>query len=401
MTFDSNLPYEFKLRTIILGSTVTHALLNISTAGEAPTPANIEFVKEDQSSLMDKLWSIPTIYKNENNPVIQRFSFEGRLHADYVNFQGEPNNYVGPEWRRYRFGASAQVFHNFTLRVEVDFIDGEFNPNDLVDAYNRLTDANITWKPNDAFQLKLGKISAPYTLDGATSSKRLYTTERSPLATNFWFPTEYFVGIATKGKVDHWSYFTGLYSSSGENEFTSFESGYFALISLGYKFTPNSYWDKNYVRLDYVYNNPDYSGDVGTQALNHILSLSSKLEKENAGVWSNMVIAKGINSQNQSDLLGVSIMPFYNFNDTWQIAFRYSFVYSPDDNGVRLNRYENRAISGRVNESHEWYLGVNCYIYGNKLKWQNGIEYTAAYDRANDGGAHSGWGFTSAVRLYF
>jgi len=389
------------LRAIIVSISTTLGSLSFGTAGEVPAPATIKPAKEDQSSLMDKIWAIPTIYKNENNPVIQRFSFEGRLHGDYVYFQGDPDNYEGPEWRRYRFGASAQVFHDFILRVEVDFTDGEFNPNDLLDAYNRLTDANITWKPNDDFQLKLGKISAPFTLDGATSSKRLYTTERSTLATNFWFPTEYFMGLAAKGKIDHWSYFTGLYSSSGEDEFTSYNSGYFALVSVSYQFNENSYWDKNALTVDYIYNNPDYSGNVGTRALSHIFSLSSKLEKENAGVWSNMAIAKGISSQNQSNLFGISIMPYYNFNDTWQIAFRYSFVYSPDDNGVRLNRYENRVISGRVNEAHEWHLGVNCYIYGNKLKWQNGIEYIVAYDRANDGGAYSGWGFTSAVRMYF
>lgn len=384
------------LATLSLGSAV-------STAGGAKSPIVIEPAQEDSKSIMDTIWALPTIYKNDDNPIIQRFSFEGRLHADYVDFQGSPNNYTGPEWRRYRFGASTQIFQDFTLRVEVDFTDGEFNPNDLVDAYNRLTDANITWKPNKDFQLKIGKISAPFTLDGATSSKRLYTTERSTQTTNFWFPTEYFVGAAAKGKIDQWSYYAGLYSSSGEDEFTSFESGYFGLFSLAYTFEESTTWDKNYIRVDYVYNNPDYSGDVGTRALEHILNISSKLEKNKAGVWSNISFAKGIKEQNQSDLFGLSVMPFYNFNDTWQIAFRYSYVYSPDDNGVRLNRYENRTASGsgRVNEAHEWYLGVNCYIYGNKLKWQNGIEYIAAYDRANDGGAHQGWGYTSAIRMYF
>ena len=374
---------------------------SLSLAGDAKAPISIAPTQQDQPSIMDTIWALPTIYKNENNPVIQRFSFEGRLHADYVDFQGNPENYSGTEWRRYRFGASAQVFQDFTLRVEVDFTDGKFNPGDLVDAYNRLTDANITWKPNKNFQLKLGKISAPFTLDGATSSKRLYTTERSTLTTNFWFPTEYFVGMAAKGKIDQWSYYSGLYSSSGEDEFSSFDSGYFGVFSLGYAFEESSLWDKNSLRIDYVYNNPDYNGNVGTRALEHIFSISSKLEKDKAGLWSNVSFAKGLKEQNQSDLFGLSVMPFYNINDIWQIAFRYSFVYSPDDNGVRLNRYENRAISGRVNEAHEWYLGVNCYIYGNKLKWQNGIEYIATYDRANDGGAHQGWGFTSAIRMYF
>jgi phosphate-selective porin OprO/OprP len=390
-----------KTHAITLGILATLGALSPGTAGEPLPPVTIEPAQNPPPSLMDKIWALPAIYKNDDNPIIQRFSFEGRLHADYVNFQGDEGHYEETEWRRFRLGASADVFQHFTLRVEMDFSGGEFDSGNLVDAYNRLTDANITWKPNESFQLKLGKISAPFTLDGSTSSKRLYTTERSTLAANFWFPTEYFVGAAAKGNVGQWSYYAGVYSSSGEDEFTSFNSGHFALISAGYQFENPSYWDSNSIQVDYVYNNPDYSGNVGTLALYHILSLSSKLEKNNAGVWSNIALASGINSENQGDLFGFSIMPFYNFNDTWQIAFRYSYVYSPDDNAVQLNRYENRAVDGNVNTAHEWYLGVNCYIYGDKLKWQNGIEYIAAYDRANDGGAHFGWGFTSAIRMYF
>lgn len=391
-------PYSSIRLAAVLGAGICGSVI----AGDAPSPDPIKPVVEvDSTSLMDKIWALPTIYKNDDNPMIQRFSFEGRLHADYVDFQGSPDNYEGAEWRRYRFGASAQVFQDFTLRVEVDFTDGEFNPNNLADAYNRLTDANLTWKPSKKFQLRAGKISAPFTLDGATSSKRLYTTERSTLTTNFWFPTEYFTGVAAKGKVDNWSYYAGAYSSSGDAEFTHFDSGYFGLLSLGYDLSGSTALDVSSVRMDYVYSNPDYSGDVGTRALEHIFSLSTKFEQGNCGIWSDIAIAKGLNEVGQGDLFGVTVMPFYTFNDTWQIAFRYSYVYSPDDNGVRLNRYENRAISGNVNEAHEWYLGVNTYIYGNKLKWQNGIEYIYAKDRANDGGEHQGWGFTSAVRMYF
>jgi len=56
-------------------------------------------------------------------------------------------------------------------------------------------------------------------------------------------------------------------------------------------------------------------------------------------------------------------------------------------------------VSGRADEVHEFFAGLNYYIYGHKLKWQNGIEYTTASDSANDGGAYDGWGFTSGIRL--
>ena len=370
-------------------------------AGDAPLPVLIEPVPQDQSSIMDRLWAIPTLYNNEKNPIIQKFAFEGRLHADGVYFQGDPDSYDGAEWRRFRLGAKAQLFDAFTLKFEVDFNGDQFDSGHLSDSYNRFTDAHIAWSRSENLQLKVGKISAPFTLDGATSSKKLLTPERSTLTTNFWFPTEYFTGMAAKGKIDRWSYFAGAYSSSGDSEFSQFDSGYFGIASLGYDFSDCTAMDRSEIRLDYVYSDPDYSGEVGTRALDHIVSFSSWFEQGGFGIWSDIAFASGIEDENQSDLFGLSVMPFYTITETWQLVFRYSYVYSPDDNGVRLNRYENRVETGRCNAAHEWYLGVNTYLYGHKLKWQNGVEYIHAEDRANDGGDYSGWGVTSAIRMYF
>lgn len=56
----------------------------ISMAGNAPSPIATEPTPQEQASIFDQLWAIPTIYKNENNPIIQKFAFEGRLHADVI-----------------------------------------------------------------------------------------------------------------------------------------------------------------------------------------------------------------------------------------------------------------------------------------------------------------------------
>jgi len=247
--------------------------------------------------------------------------------------------------------------------------------------------------------LKIGKQSAGFTLDGATSSKKLLTPERSTVATNLWFPPEYFTGILAKGKTNHWNYQAGIFSSSGDEEFGTFDGGYFGLISLGYDLKEITGCDSSLLRLDYVYNNPDYSGNVGTRDLQHIVSISGHLEQNQTGLATGLSFGNGIGDQ--SDIFGLEITPYYNLSDMWQLVFRYSYVYSPDDNGVRLNRYESKVVSGKCNAAHEWFLGVNTYFYGHKLKWQNGVEYIHADDRANDGGDYSGWGFTSAFRMYF
>jgi phosphate-selective porin OprO/OprP len=321
----------------------------------------------------------------------------GRLQADATYFDADQGDYERLDWRRFRFGFKTSLFGDFVLQSEVDLDLNQFDRDDLDDTYNRFTDFYLGWSRSDAFTLKLGKQSAPFTLDGATSSKKLMALERSTVATNLWFPTEYFTGAAALGKIDQWQYHAGIYSSSGDSEFGSFDSGYFGLVSLGYDFSDVAGLDTALVRADYVYNDPDYSGDVGTRDLRQVATLASKFEKGRVGLWSDLSFGDGIGDQ--GDLFGLQLMPYYDFSDRWQAVFRYSFVNGSGDNSVRLNRYESRIESGRSDTAQEFFLGLNTYLYGHKLKWQNGVEYTHASDRAGDGGEYAGWGLSSGIRL--
>ena len=92
-------------------------------------------------------------------------------------------------------------------------------------------------------------------------------------------------------------------------------------------------------------------------------------------------------------------MPFYDISDTFQEDGRYTYVTSSEDNGVGLSRYEKDLVSGKGDEVQELFFGLNTYIYGHKLKWQNGVQYTDMSDDAKDGGEYDGVGFTSAIRL--
>ncbi len=48
----------------------------------------------------------------------------------------------------------------------------------------------------------------------------------------------------------------------------------------------------------------------------------------------------------------------------------------------------------------EAFAGINLFLYGHKLIWQNGVQYADMEDNAADGGRYDGWGFTSALRVY-
>jgi phosphate-selective porin OprO/OprP len=102
----------------------------------------------------------------------------------------------------------------------------------------------------------------------------------------------------------------------------------------------------------------------------------------------------------QSDIRGLALMPYYNFNENLQAVFRYTFVASDSDNGVRFARYESELVPGRRGDQYqEAYLGLNYLIYGHKLKLQSGVQYASMRDPADDGGAYDGFSWTTGLRL--
>ena len=351
----------------------------------------------DQTNVYDRIWDRAILYENAEGTFVQDFRFSGLIQADAAFFDGDGDggDYQRLLWRRVRLGFKSSFLDDFILHSEVDLDLNDVDP--IEDAYGRFTEAYVAWSPEEYFTLKVGKQSAPFTLDGATSSKGLLTLERSQVATNLWFPTEYFTGLSGNGEAGDWSYHAGIYSSSGDDEFGSFESGWFGLISFGRDLSERTGLDTSSVRLDYVYNDPDYSGDVGTRDLAHVVSLSSKFADGRFGVWTDIAFGSGLGDQ--GDLFGLQLMPYYDLSERWQLVSRYSFVSGAGDNSVRLNRYESRIEPRSGDEAHEFYLGLNCFLYGHKLKWQNGVEYSYAGGLDGGGDSYSGWGFTSGIRL--
>jgi len=344
------------------------------------------------ASIYDKIWDLVELIDKDDATVVQSLAFTGRLQGDAATFnsndKGDFEDFV---WRRFRAGVKARGFNDFTVHVEADLNLNELGSENI---YKRLTDAYIGWSPSKAFKLKIGKQSAGFTLDGATSSKKLLTLERSIVAGNLWFTTEYFTGVSGFGAVDGWDYNLGAFSSSGDDEFGDFDSGWFSLASIGHAVTENSD-----LRFDYVHNDPGYSGDVGTKKLTDIVSVVTQSQWDQLGLWTDLSYACGDDSQGQSDLIGLQVMPFWDFNERWQGVFRYSRIHSTDGPGAVMGRYPKKNLSSsKYEEVHDFFLGVNCFLYGHKLKWQTGVEYNLAQTDSS-GDDYNGWGITSGFRL--
>lgn len=351
----------------------------------------VTWAAESKDAGFDRAWRYLTLYENEEDAVIQKFAFVGRAQVDsfWVNPE-DGENYNDTLWRRLRFGFKADIFAEWVAHLEADFDLNET----IDDWYSKLTDAYIAWSSSEILKIKLLKQSAGFTLDGATSSKRLLTLERNNTTNNLWFTEEYFNGILASGKIaEEWSYKASIFSSDGDPEFGWDGASWFSLLSIGYSFSDTE------LRLDYVYQDEDENAN--TRDFEQILSLTGKWQNDVWGVWGDLSFGDGFSDQGQSDVWGLVLMPFYNFSKHTQAVFRYTHLASEEDNGLRLNRYENTVTDGRGDSYDEIYAGLNLFFFSHKFKWQTGVTWANMEDNSQDSGEYEGWTLATGIRIYW
>jgi phosphate-selective porin OprO/OprP len=297
-----------------------NAVAKNSAVSAAPTVAKT-------SSIYDQIWGYTEWYRNEENPVIQSFRFTGRFQLDYA-VVGE-DDFDDLTIRRFRLGGKATLFHHVTLHTEVD-LQPELSP-----VYQKLTDCYLAWSRNPEFLLTVGKQSAPFTMDGSTSSKELITIDRANLANNLWFPQEYIPGVSASGQPGKWRYFLGLFSSgSADKEFGNFDGGVFVLSTLGYDFAEELKVKKAVLTVNYVYNEHD-KDNTFTRSLGDVGSVNFNLD---SGKWGFRTdLSGGLGFGGQSDLWGAMLMPYYNITPKLQAVARYTFIKEVSKNNCRIS----------------------------------------------------------------
>lgn len=347
---------------------------------------------QSEESRYDPLWSRARVYTGDPASFIQSVHLSGRFQIDQAYVGSGEQRHSETNLRRMRLGAKVQFLEDWLFHAEA-----EYDPQDGEPVYQRLTDTYVAWSPNDAVELTIGKHGAPFTMDGMTSSKELIAIDRSNLANNIWFTEEYIPGISVGGAVSRWRYHAGLYSSGRRDRgFGGSEGGEFLLGTVGYDFGARLGADQAVLSLNLVDNDPHPSNGF-TRPLENIASLTFAFKSGRWGLRSDVSTASGY--LGQSDLEGVMVMPFYDLGDSVQLVARYTRIDSDDANGVRFARYESEITSGRGDEYSEAYVGMNYYWYGHKLKLQTGLQYADMRDRALDGGAYTGWSWTTGFRI--
>ena len=344
------------------------------------------------ASTYDDIWKFAQWYENEENPVVQSLLFSGRFQYEYASVSDDTASHQEWNVRRLRLGVKSQFFDQFTIHTEA-----EFNPQEREPFFLRLTDFYLEWSRSGRMALTVGKQGVGFTVDGSTSSKELLTIDRSNLTNNMWFTQEYMPGVSVSGTLSHWVYHAGAYSGGEANRgFGRFNGSYFGLAVIGYDFADSLGVREALLAGNYIYQNPD-SRNTFTRQLQHVTSVNFKFEDDRWGFRTDL--SRGSGYLGQSDLWGVMTMPFVNLTHRLQAVARHTYLSSENPNGVRLARYENRAVSGGSDEYNELYLGVNYYFYGHKLKLQSGVQFGEMTDTANDGGAYSGVSTTTGLRV--
>jgi phosphate-selective porin OprO/OprP len=361
-------------------------------------------LKADEARF-DRIWAHAILYENVGDSGLRRlalsgraqgdwaiFDASGRAQGDWAIFDADEGDFDDVLWRRFRFGFKAQLSEEWVVHLE-----GDFDLNEGLDgSYERLTDAYFSHTSTSGWELKLLKQSAGFTLDGATSSKRLLTPERNNLTKNLWFTAEYFTGATVSGScAADVSCEGGVFSSDGNEEFSKFDAGWFSLLSATWKLAAKTGQERLDLTASWVHQDEDEN--ALTPRFTDVWSVVAQWENGAWGIWSDLSFGRGFDAQ--SDVTGVVIMPIYNIDDRLQWVLRYTWLRSDDVNGIRLGRYENEIVDGTGNEYREGFAGFNWFFYGHKLKWQTGLQFTTMVDDSDTGGNYDGWGVITGLRI--
>jgi phosphate-selective porin OprO and OprP len=389
----------------------------------------------------DRAWSAATLYKNDDDPVIQLFQLTGRLQLQSIygisrgdsfntsDFKNSPTpnandeivwgNYI--EARRARIGFKSKFFKNWKLdsSFNVD-TDGKDGPGGGTTFYKSFQEGGLTYAPSDQLNVAIGKKQVRFSRDQEISSTEIVTFERS-LLSNTLTPGE-LTGLWSFGKdiAGHWQYEVGGYSNARVREFAEpDEGGFLGIGKIGYDFAEHLGLDSCVTTFTYMHNTePGYKdGKVDpnftfnpSPSFTDSIALTNDLSSGRFGLITELMYGFGYNGTAdqggakpaviaQSDLFGITLTPSYFIADGIQAVYRFQLVSAGDPDGIRVPSRYDRVPTGDDERGTTYmahYLGLNYYIYSHKLKVMTGVEYARM-----GGGTYDGFTGLAGLRFNF
>ncbi|NNC88247.1 MAG: hypothetical protein HKN82_07295 [Akkermansiaceae bacterium] len=370
-------------------------------------------------------WLGTPVYDNPDNPILQSIKFVGRAQLQYAYIDGEGTDGADfsadfEEIRRLRLGTEINLLKYFTVFANANLEeDNTPSGGDRDIRYASLDDATVTFNAKEAFgaagldELNFiygrRKVSVGYEVH--TSSKRIKTVERSAIANNV-YPERMtgFVVQAGKGNV---SGELGIYSTESSREVAGWDAGTAIHGSVTVKVG-----DGQKIVVDGLYN--DANGDPFD---NEVADNNSRglAEWALSAAWVATgdrweLLVNGFLADNgtqgsperEGQFHGLVIMPSYEIvEDRLEGVVRYAYQGADENEGIRAySRYFRRDHDGMVNsgrgdEHHSIYAGLNYFLCGHNAKVMAGVELQSLDTPGVGDGDADAVTYWLAFRTYF
>lgn len=379
---------------------------SLGAALEAPTLSAMP----EESGAKKQVIAVSTkdlavLYRNEENPVLERFTLRGELATQWASGTSDRGSYgswdlpTNTLWdaievRRWRLGFESQWFNSIKLWATID-INPQWDP-----FYRDIYDLAVSYTCSEEVIIGVGKIKSQYfSQENNTRSRELIVFEQS-LLVNTLVPQP-LTAAWINGKTGKWVYALAAFAGDYETEFSRFDAGAVVQASMAYDFASGLNMDKALVRFDYQGSTSSKNSD-GPGRFGSAFSLNTTFQS--GSFYGYTDILGGIGRDNQGDVWGVILTPsYFLILNKLQAVLRYQYAHG-DDSGLNLQkRYEALApeiqsTKGAGSDYNAIYFGLNYYVYRHNLKLMTGIEYN---DMTGGKQSFSGWTYLAGVRLAF
>jgi hypothetical protein len=372
----------------------------LSRAGtETTNSATIQTEPETADSIYYRIWSIPKVYQNPDNPIIEEFDVIGRFQFDYFNVKSDRGSTSFAEIRRFRLGEDAWFAKgHLEIMTEIDTALRSFNTASIF--YNRFTNLYGKLWICDAFNVRFGKFEPHFGYDREFSDTQQKFFERSFYDDQIIGGTDYTPGVEVSGKFGHLGYMAMIYSTNTNKELGRFDGGQGYQAELSYDFSKPLHVTKALWALDYLHAD---GKSPTTNVFTHCRDAAATYFDFTNQRFS-LVTQFGYDHQvdHLGDIFDFHIMPSYMLTDKLEVTFRYELGLASEKNGISsLNREQQTVGTFSGNNYNAGYLGLNYYLYGMKLRLMAGEEYANLTGGTGPKANFSGWTTWVGFRLYF
>lgn len=368
-----------------------------------------------------------TIYKSDTNPFIQEVGVFGRFQYQYAIVDGKSpgsdfhyNN--NGEIRRFRLGGRVKFLNYFHLWGNADMEDDR-RPEGFAREieYTDIWEAQLLFNAKKAFGIEnhsafivgYGKAELQLSEEVNTSSKKIKTIERSAIA-NKIFPLPNLTGAWVDAKTGKFSYYLGIFSTDSDTEIGNWDNGTLYTTRLAYDLTDTFGSDSAEALFYAAYSDNENAADdlVG---FDWVASAALRVTQGPITYRGNLIYGENRDdstANRDGSFFGAVFLPTYWIaQDRLEAVFRYQYQHAEEDQGIRLNsRYARRAggtrnenipslASGRGDEHHNLYLGLNYYLCGDNSKIMAGVEWD--HLESDNDSVYQGFTYAVAYRMYF